>query len=126
MAAPLTEIEQLKRDAKLIGSLARQLPGIDVNQARTVLELVQLEIKRWIVERQSAQDLLRQVIAQHDEARLDVKLVGALVRLILEKVLPMQTKNSELHTDTLVALEEVRAEMRSLVEELRNRTTERT
>jgi hypothetical protein len=29
MAAPLTEVEELKRNAKLVSDLARQLPGLE-------------------------------------------------------------------------------------------------
>jgi uncharacterized membrane protein YheB (UPF0754 family) len=106
MAAPLTEVEQLKRDAKLVGSLARQLPGLDVDQAQKILEAVQLELQRWIKERQSAQDLLRQVIAQHDEAKHDVKLIYGLTRYMAEKA--MQDNSREWHAETLAVLEAIR------------------
>jgi hypothetical protein len=137
MAAPLTEVEQLKRDAKLVGSLAKQLPGLSAEQGQKILEAVQLELQRWIEERQSAQDLLRQLLAQHDVMQHDVKLTFGLVRLATEKVLGMKDHNAELHSETLAAFEAIRQEMhelhaatfrlvdqvRGLVEELRARET---
>jgi hypothetical protein len=121
MAAPLTEVEQLKKDAKLIGSLARQLPGIDVDRAQKILQAVELELQRWIRERQSAQDLLRQLIAQHDEMKFDIKLIYGLTRLANEKI--MRGSSRELHAEILAALESLRQEMHMLHEA--NSTIER-
>jgi hypothetical protein len=131
----LSEVEQLKKNAKLVADLARQLPGISIEQAREVLKALELELQRWIRERQSAQVLLRQVIAQHDELGFDIKAIFGLTRLATEKVLGLKT--AELHSETLAAFESIRLEMRTLheethrvadqvrdlVEELRRRTT---
>jgi hypothetical protein len=73
------EVDELKRNAKLIGSLARQLPGLDVDKARTILERVEVEVHKWLIERQSAQDLLRMLSAQVEEQRLEIRMLSASV-----------------------------------------------
>jgi hypothetical protein len=117
MAAPMSEVEELRRNARLMGQLAKQLPGLDVDQGRAILQRVELELQRWIKERQTAQDLLRQMIAQHDEMKFDLKLTYGLARRACEKV--MQDDSREWHTETLAVLEQIRLEMRELHGETR-------
>jgi hypothetical protein len=116
MAAPLTEVEQLKRNAALVGSLAKQLPGLSVEQGQKILEAVQLELQRWIRERQSASDLLRQLLAQHDEMKYEIKLLYGLDRFTCEKVLGTKGRSAEIYSEMLAAFEAIRVEMRELHE----------
>src|SRR5262249_27131295 len=69
--AAMNEVRELERSARLIGQLARAFPQLDVDHARAVLEGVEREVQRWLAERRTASELLREVIRQLEESRLD-------------------------------------------------------
>jgi hypothetical protein len=114
VARTLSEVEELKRNAKLVAQLAKQFPGLDVDQARVALERIEVEVQRWIKERQSAQELLRGVLTRHDEMWLDVRAVAGLCQLTCQKALEMAGKTNQM----LAELEALKIELRELSAEV--------
>jgi hypothetical protein len=100
-----------RRNAKLVGQLAKPLPELDLEQIRLVWAHVEIEVEKWRLERQSAINLLRELLTAFDEMRLDVRLAAHLAQAF-QKV----EARSDEAPDIVAAIEALRVEVRELRE----------